>query len=253
MEGIYDIHTHILPMVDDGAASIREALAIIREESEQGVGAIMLTPHFREKIFETEVEVICQRYEELLDAASELYPDMDLRLGCELHALSDMKGILEDRNYTSLDNSKYILLEFSGMDPAEYIRQKTKEVLKLGYCPILAHIERYPALTNNLILIEMLRELGAAMQINADSVLGEGSSQEKRFCHKLLKRGIVDFVASDVHNMTTRRSNIGRAADMIEKRYGREYAERLFIQNPRHLFAKDEDELCKFNIKIEKS
>ncbi len=236
MEGIYDIHTHILPMVDDGAASIREALAIIGEESDQGVGAIMLTPHFREKIFETEVEVICQRYEELLDAASELYPDVDLRLGCELHVLSDMGGTLEGRKYSSLNNSEHVLLEFSGSDTAEYIRLKTKEVVKLGYRPILAHIERYPALINNLILIEMLRELGAAIQVNADSVLGEGSALEKKFCHKLLKREMVDFVASDVHNMTTRRSNIGRAADLIEEKYGRVYAERIFIKNPEQLF-----------------
>lgn len=238
MEGIYDIHTHILPMVDDGAASIREALAIIEEESEQGVGGIMLTPHFREKIFETDIEVICRRYEELLDAASELYPEMDLRLGCELHVLSDMEGILEGRKYSTLNNSDYILLEFSGADTADYIREKTREVIRLGYRPILAHIERYPALTKNMILIEMLREFGAAMQINADSVLGENSSQEKKFCHKLLKREMADFVASDVHNMTTRRSNIGRAADLIEEKYGRDYAERLFIKNPSELFAK---------------
>ena len=238
MEGIYDIHTHILPMVDDGAASIREALAIIGEESEQGVGGIMLTPHFREKIFETDIEVICQRYEELLDAASELYPEMDLRLGCEFHALSDMEEVLEERKYSTLNNTNHVLLEFSGADSAEYIRSKTREVISLGYRPILAHIERYPALTNNLILVELLRDLGAAMQINADSVLGEHSNQEKKFCHKLLKRGMADFVASDVHNMTTRRSNIGRAADLIEEKYGRDYAERLFIKNPSELFAR---------------
>ncbi len=238
MQGIYDIHTHILPMVDDGAASIREALSIIEDEAEQGVGYIMLTPHYREKIFETDPEVIYSRYEELLEAAGELYPDLDIRLGCELHVPSDLKKTLHYRNFSSLDDTKNVLLEFSSSDSASFIKLKAREVLKLGYFPILAHVERYPSLMNNMIMLELLKESGVRVQINADAVLGESGGQEKKSCQKLLKKNLVDFIASDVHNMTTRKSHIGRAADQICKQFGKEYAEKIFIKNPEKLFEK---------------
>ena len=106
----------------------------------------------------------------------------------------------------------------------------------MSYSPVIAHIEAYSELYKRYKAVEELRALGAGIQIDADSVLGYGEAREKKFCIGLLKRRLVDYVASDVHNMTTRKSNIGSCADLIERKYGSDYANEIFVENPCRFF-----------------
>jgi protein-tyrosine phosphatase len=239
MNNIADIHTHILPKVDDGAASVREALQILEDEAEQGVTKIMLTPHFRKGMFEPKETEIGRQYRILLGEAKRQFPEMDIRLGCEFHAIPNMMGALGERKTGTLNQTKVLLLEFSGRHSVDYIKEKTEELLNGGYRPIIAHIERYPSVYKELSIIEGLRKKGALVQINADSVLGMDGYHVKRFCKKLLKKRFVDMVASDVHNMTTRTTHIGNCAEWIADKYGEEYAEALFVSNPGQLFQKN--------------
>ena len=140
MNQIADIHTHILPKVDDGAASVREALQILEEEVKQGVARIMLTPHFRRGMFEPKEAEIFRQYHILLGEASKRFPHMDIRLGCELHAVPNVAEILGKRKSSTLNQTDLLLLEFSGRHSGDYIRERTQEMLGKGYRPISLRI-----------------------------------------------------------------------------------------------------------------
>ncbi len=236
MKNIYDIHTHIIPKVDDGASSIEEALMILEDEERQGVKGIMLTPHFRVGMFETAESMIYAQYKILLSEASIRFPELDIRLGCEFRACRDMKEILKERRLCTFDKGNTVLLEFSSRNSSDYIIRKTKELIELSYNPMIAHIEKYGALYKRYDIIEELRALGAGIQIDTDSVLGLSGVKARRFTAGLLKRRLVDFAASDVHNMTSRRSSIRECADLIEKKYGEDYAKKIFEDNPAGFF-----------------
>lgn len=237
MKNIYDIHTHILPKVDDGAASIEESLEILKDEIEQGVRGIMLTPHFRKGMFEAEESMIYAQYKILLTEARSTFPELDIRLGCELRARRDMKEDLTSRRLCTFDGGNTVLLEFSEKNSSGYIIRKTRELIALSYVPIIAHIEKYKDMYKKYDIVEELKCMGAGIQIDTDSVLGLSGNMQKRFCAGLLKRRLVDYAASDVHNMTSRRSSIANCADFIEKKYGEEYVKKIFVNNPAGFFV----------------
>ena len=124
MKNIYDIHTHILPKVDDGAASMREAMAVIEDEIRQGMTGIMLMPHFKRHTYETDESVIYEQYKMLKIEAKSRFPKLDMRLGCELRVSDDMASELENRKYVTFGGSNTILLEFSSRHSEEYIIKK---------------------------------------------------------------------------------------------------------------------------------
>ena len=236
MKEIYDIHTHILPRVDDGAASLREAMAILEDQVHQGVAGILLTPHYRLERFEAAEVELYTAYKLLVHEAAKCFPRLELRLACEFHAAPHMAELLAQRRFCTLDGNHTVLLEFSAGDSREYIREKTEELMHSGYRPVLAHVERYPELYREVDLLRGFRSRGAALQINADSLLGLEDARRRKFCKILLKQGMVDYIASDVHNMTTRPSHIRQCAELVEKKWGEEYARRLFVTNPRSFF-----------------
>ena len=90
-----DIHCHIIPGVDDGAKDRKTAMELLRMEHNDGVGRIIVTPHFRRGMFETPWKKISEQFFLLKEEASKLYPDMDIRLGCEFHANMDMIEFLK--------------------------------------------------------------------------------------------------------------------------------------------------------------
>ncbi len=236
-EPIYDIHCHIIPEVDDGAASMEEALGMLEEEVRQGVECIVLTPHYRVRMFETPEEKILSRYEALCSEAKKLFPDLTLKLGCEFHAHMDMEEDFKTRKHFTMAESDYILLEFSGRHMKSFIKERTMAVLDAGYIPIIAHIERYPAMTGDTEFIGELKDRGALMQVNADAILGADGMKVKNFCKKLLKNDLIDFVDSDAHSLTHRSVHIGECADHIAKKHGEAVARRIFVENPQEIFT----------------
>ncbi len=236
MRNIWDMHCHIVPGVDDGAQTPEESMALLREEYKQGVRGIIVTPHFRKEMFETPREIVRENYLLLKQMAAEELPDLSLYLGCEFHANMDVKDYLENPYYR-MAGSRYVLLEFSGMHDREYIRARAYEVLSTGRIPIIAHAERYPAVTGSRTLLMELKNMGAMIQINADSVIGKEGWTMKRWCAKAIKADLVDFIGSDGHNIKDRKPHMAEAVKRITRKYGEDYAEMIFCENPRRVAA----------------
>ncbi len=232
-----DIHCHFLPKVDDGAKDEEEALKLLEMEYAQGVRRIIVTPHYRIEMFETAREEIEERYRWLKAQARLLYEDLELYLGCEYYANSGMLEDLKTHRRDTLAGSRYVLVEFSGMDSFTKQRKQVRELTGAGYIPIIAHAERYECLRKDIQNVKELIFFGAKIQVNADSVLGEEGWKTKAFCKKLMKQDLLHFIASDAHRTKERVPNLGRCAEYIDKKMGHEYAQRIFVENPDEIFS----------------
>ncbi len=235
MNGLFDIHCHIIPFVDDGAGDIEESVQMLRMEYEQGVRKIIATPHFRFHMFETPLEQIKEQFLLLKQAAEEIGGDLELYLGCEFHANMEMVRMLSEGTVAAMAGSRYVLVEFSSGAEQRYIRERLYSLLSNGYKPIAAHIERYENLRKDIGFVAELADMGAYMQVNADSIIGREGFGTKRFCKKLMQAELLHFVGSDCHGSRQRVSRIGEAYAYVSKKLGDAYARQIFIENPQKI------------------
>ena len=127
------------------------------------------------------------------------------------------------------------MTEFSTNDSFVTVRNYIYELITKGYRPIVAHVERYFC-CQEPERIQELKKLGAQIQINADSVLGYEGHTIKKFCAGLMKDDLVDFIGSDAHNLEGRKMNLGKCAIYVRKKMGQDYAEEIFVDNPRRIW-----------------
>lgn len=232
MRGITDIHNHILPMVDDGASSVVEALKMLKMQKNDGVEHVILTPHYRKGMFETSAEEIQRKFYKFQEFAEKKGLNVNLYLGRECYGDTGLREILLQNPSFQMNGTKYVLVEFSHYYEFQKIRNSVYELVSEGYNPILAHIERYACLVKNSEYIQELIEMGAYMQINAGTVLGKMGFLQKRFCKKILQERLVHFIASDAHDLQNRKPNLRECKKYVERKVGVEYANKIFIENP---------------------
>lgn len=231
MNGFTDIHTHILPDVDDGAQDIGQAMRLLRLAWKNGTRTVILTPHYRGKYKENTPNQLKTEFEMLQELAKDEFPGLQLYLGHEVAFEVDAPQAVNAGKVMSLNHSRYMLLEFKTNVLRTQIINGVMETFQCGFVPIVAHVERYDISRTDDTLIEELLEMGALLQLNADSVMGVNGGKVKRFCHKLLKSGAVHFVASDAHDHKFRPPLLRKAFMKIYKKYGQEYAAALFYDN----------------------
>lgn len=234
-QGIFDIHCHIVPQVDDGASSQEETLGMLKMEYEQGVRNIIATPHYRIGMFETPDGTIYRQFQVLKKLAFKVAPDLKIYPGREFHVNMEMVEVLEQSPAYTMVGSTYVLAEFKRSAEISFIKERVHALRSHGFKPILAHIERYENLRKDPDSIYEISEMGALIQINADSVTGKEGLASKRFCGKLLDEELVSFIASDCHGVTKRPTHIGEAYGFVCKKYGKDYADEIFIENPKKI------------------
>ena len=209
-----DIHTHVIPNVDDGSPSLSESINMIKHEISIGVDTIICTPHHIHKKYEKSVEEIKSQFELLKKEAEKENLPIKLYLGqeiCYTHR-EDIIKMLKEGKLLTLNNTNRVLLEFSFTREPEDVLDVIYNFNVNGYAVIIAHVERYEWITYQKV--EDLRLEGAKIQINSNSYLGMTSFKEKLFTKKLLKHGLVDYVASDTHSF--RPSTLDKAFKKIK-------------------------------------
>ena len=233
-----DIHTHILPMVDDGAKTMEDAVALLGMAWEDGIRGLILTPHYRGR-FKADAQKIAEIFEDLVDVAGERYPGMALYLGNEVYYKEGVMGALEEGRIRSLNGSRYVLLEFDNVMLRNQILNGVSEVIRYGYTPIIAHLERYDLFQKDRELVELVLDMGALIQLNAGSVLGRNGLRTKWFCRGLLKKGQVHFIASDAHDPVRRTPLLGACFQLVQRKYGQALARQIFVSNPQAVISHD--------------
>ena len=232
MPEYFDIHCHLLHGVDDGPRRIEQSLELLRMEYDDGVRTIFLTPHYRRDLFECPTHILLEHFEALRHRATQQFPDLRLILGREVHVHSDITQAIRTGECMTLGDSDHVLLEFPENADKRYLIDSCHAVIQGGYRPIIAHAERCAAIRSDIDLLRRLVELGVRVQINAGSILGEDGLALKWFCRTLMKRHLIHYVASDSHNKSSRRPNLGKCAAYIERVMGRAYRDQIMTLPP---------------------
>ena len=232
MDSYIDIHSHILPGIDDGAENFEMSMRMLRTAEENGIGSIILTPHNKPGRHNASPESIQALLERLREEAVQNGIGVKLYAGNEIYYRSGVVEMLEERKACPMAGSSYVLLEFGPMDDYDYIRQGIYQVQSGGYQPILAHGERYESLASSLKRVEGLVRMGCYIQVNAGSIMGDNGFASRRFTRSLLKWELVHFVATDAHKDKGRAPYMRRCGEYLAKKFGEEYAGRLLRENP---------------------
>lgn len=209
-----DIHTHVLPDLDDGAKNERESAELLRQEQEQGVHEIVFTPHYYGKKRPLK-EFVAQR-QAALEKIREYIPEgMRFRLGAEIH----MTGVNDPCDDVlcalAIEGTKCVLFEFPFTEKwNKSLLQRVNEFINdTDYIPVIAHIERYKEVRKNPAIVAKLVHMGCLVQVNTRAFLDK---RTKRFAFALLKNGLVHCLGTDTHSPLMRAPDYAAAREAVE-------------------------------------
>lgn len=232
MQEFTDIHTHILPGVDDGAKDKDISMEMLRMAWKDGIRRIVLTPHNKPSRRNVSFKTIQKLSEQLLEEARQEGMEFTFCPGNEIYYRSDMIGDLEEGRACTMADTSYVLVEFNPMDDFDYIRNGIYQVLAAGYRPIIAHVERYSCMLSKLSRVEELKNMGCYIQVNAGSIMGQYGFSVKQMTKKILKQQLIHFVASDAHDTNKRAPRLSDCAKYVAKKFGESYSDKIFLENP---------------------
>lgn len=232
MKTYIDIHCHILPGMDDGSDSMETSLRMLRMADEDGISKIILTPHNKPWYRNTNHAGMEAKVGQLQERLCREGLGIKLYTGGELYYRSGLTEEIDQGMAETLSGSKYVLVEFDPLADYDYIRNGIYSLLMGGYYPIAAHVERYKNVCCKTDRIIDLIEMGCLMQVNAGSIMGQYGFAVKGLTRKMLKRGMIHFVATDAHDTERRLPCLSGCAEYIGKKYGESSRKRLFYDHP---------------------
>ena len=209
-----DCHSHVVPSGDDGAATIKDGLALCRSAARHGTQILFATPHVWPYLTLSD-----DRETEIRDAYERMRPHagLELRLGFELTPARPLLD--EDPRHYVLEGTDRVLMEVPFSGPADLLFALAEHVEKAGLRPVIAHPERTEAVLTQPSLAGELAERGWTLQVNATSLLGRHGPEPEEVGWSLLERGVAGMVASDGHR-TTRPPHLDEAYELAEQRLG---------------------------------
>ena len=216
---IVDCHSHVLPGIDDGSASVEESLILLQKEAEQGISHVLATPHFYAQ-YETPESFLRKRQEseDRLRAAMQEYDGLPrLSVGAEVYFFRGMSET-ECLSQLTIDGKQYILIE---MPPAPWSDSMYRELEDIWHkrriTPVIAHIDRYIRPFRTYQIPEHLARIPVLVQANAGFFLNK---RTRRLALGLLRSKQIHLLGSDCHNLTNRPPRLGEAVEVIVKHLG---------------------------------
>ena len=239
-----ELHCHILPGIDDGAKNVDVSLALLKLEAKAGINQIALTSHFKPEHITLDefLEGRSLAYAELLSALENTDLNFNFKLGAEVYFSPQLSEL--DLRPLCIGDTDYMLLEFSTLHKPQFIDEVLYDIQCQGIVPLIAHVERYPYVMEDLSILYNWIDSGCYAHVNADTFLR--SKKDAKFFCKLIKWDLVHFIATDTHSVDKRPPRMTEAFCEIEKLAGRETVEKL-IQNADDIFNNYELDLCDFH------
>jgi protein-tyrosine phosphatase len=231
---LIDIHTHILPGIDDGARNINESLEILRELINQGVTEVIATPHIITGVYNNTKKIIDKKIEKLKSEIIANKLPIKLYKGAELYY---EPNIIEKTKQEELNlaGSKYILIESDLQRFPDNFEETLYQFQVAGYVPILAHAERFTPFLNDFNHLIDIANRGILVQINSGSFFGDYGENVQKLAHKILQTGCVHFIASDVHGPKKRPIMLKEVYQFLSENYTEDLAKLLLEENPRRV------------------
>ncbi len=239
-----DIHSHVLPGVDDGARSFADAVEMLAVARASGTEQIVATPHmFAPGVGSDDPEVVQAAYD---DFVSRLDRDervalegLRVHLGAENYVSGELIAALEAGRALTLGASRSLLLEFWPLTAKSAALQALDRVQAAGYLPVVAHVERYRFLHEAPETLDQMVGAGCVAQVNASAILGDQGLEVAQLTDRWLRRGLISVVASDAHGLGRRSPELGAVHRRLESRYGAATARLCLRLNPLALLASE--------------
>ena len=230
-----DLHSHLLPGIDDGARDLAMSLDMARAFVADGVEVVACTPHILPGVFHNTGPRILDFIADLQQSLDQHGIPLKLVAGADNHVVATFVADLASGHLLTLAGSRYVLVE-----PPHHIMPPRLESLFFdicvaGYVPILTHPERLSWVPNNYAVIERLVRSGTWMQITAGSLSGEFGRGAKYLAERMLDEGLVHILATDAHDTVKRRPNLSVGRELAARRVGAEEAHRLVDERPRKI------------------
>lgn len=224
-----DIHSHILPGIDDGAQTLEESIAMLRVAAESGTTDIVATPHANAQ-FRYDAQRIQQVFSEVCAAADGL---LRVHLGCDFHISYEnvQDALLHPDRYT-INNLCYLMVELPELVMPDAARTVMERLRSAGMIPVITHPERNVAVQNRIDVLRQWVKDGCLLQITGQSLLGRFGAEAERSALTLLKEQLVHFVASDAHDCDDRPPRLDEAHRFLTRMYGAGRADLLCRTNP---------------------
>lgn len=232
-----DLHSHILPGLDDGSPSLAESLEMARLAVADGTTDMACTPHIVPGMYENGSANIARAVQALDHALRRAAIPLALYVGADVHVAPDLPELLALGNVPTLNRSRYFLFE-----PPHHVLPPRLEELSLrlitaGFIPILTHPERLTWIKANYDVVERLNAVGCLIQLTAGSIVGAFGRTALYYSEKLIEEGRVDIIASDTHGATRRPPGLSQAVGIVAKRCGEDEARNMVLKRPSEILA----------------
>jgi len=222
-----DMHHHLVFGVDDGARSMDMSVQMMQFAASQGVNGIVCTSHITPGYNHFPMDTYQRNFEQLNSLIAQRSLSITLYTGNEILYTEKTPEYLRKGKAMTVAGTKKVLIEFPPSAPFEALKRAAIDISDAGFEPVFAHIERYLCLRDT-DLIESLREdYLVSMQMNALTVLRAKGLLGDRWVKKVLKHDLIDFVASDAHNVGERRCRLGEAIEVLTALKGAEAAKKM--------------------------
>ncbi len=238
---MYDLHCHFLPGVDDGARSVEETDAMLRDAAESGTLAVLATPHRKDVTEDWSVGHLERLMEEARERLAGAGLDLEIFLGMENHLAPDLAGEIEAGRALPINGTRYILVEMPFFGRPDWIESSLGAVVSLGYVPVLAHPERIEVFQRDPAMLEDFLGRGMLSQITVGSLVGLYGPSVREFTEGLLRDGMAHMLASDGHSASEggRRAVLGPGVEAAARVVGEATALRLVVDAPRAVLRGD--------------
>ncbi|MGM0843658.1 MAG: tyrosine-protein phosphatase [Bacillota bacterium] len=216
-----DIHSHILPGVDDGSQDMTQSIAMAQKAAEEGIKSIIATPHHRDGRYLNPAGNVIDLVEQLNERLKEERIPVTILPGQEIHIYGELAEEMQKSELLTLGgDSQYVLVELPSSHVPRYTEQLLFDLQLKGFIPIIAHPERNQEIIENPEKLYSLVKKGSCSQVTALSVSGGFGKKIQKFSLSLIEHNLAHFIASDAHNTRTRPLKMKKALDVVEKKFG---------------------------------
>ncbi len=233
-----DIHSHILPGLDDGAKDLNESLALLNMAQADGITHMVATPHIHLGRFNNAASHIYDDLAKLKHAASDANINVQLAVAAEVRLDVELMTLVMSKKLPFIGNANganYLLLELPHSHVPQGFDKFISWLAKQNIKTIIPHPERNRDIQAKPFYIERLKQLGCEFQLTASSIEGEWGEHAQTISLDMLKNGLVTYVASDAHSVKRRPPILSKAKSIVSDLIGAEQAEALFYTNPLRL------------------
>ena len=246
-----DIHSHIIPGIDDGSKNMEMTLEMLKNAERDGTKEIVATPHYLLEYGESTIEEVKEFVKELNSIITNEGINIKVYSGQEVYFTENILKDYLDGKIGTLNDSRYMLIEFNMNRFEENIFDILYELQVRDITPIIAHPERYRSIIKNPLEINRFIDEGYLFQLDSGSLTGKFGKEVKKTAEILLASGIYNFIGSDAHNIKSRNTGIGEAISLANNK--KNGIQKIFEESSKKMLNNEKVDFLGERIKVKKS